>query len=567
MAGAMPNSIAQQIKHHSMAMAGVMGLVVACCAGQEPSATYTVRGVVENSITHQPIARALVGLEGSGNDVLTDREGHFELSLTEGRYVITIRRPGYGQGMESRHAVKVDADTPMLTFSLTPEASIVGHVALSGGDDAEGLHIFIYMRRNIEGHVRWSRSGMATTDSEGDFRFLEQEAPAAYVLCNDPSPDDTRAITTGYPSICFPGGADIATAVSAPLMLSPGQQAEVEIALTRQRFYRVTIATANLRQGQGASMEIHSRGGPTSAAGIERSTQPGTVEADLSNGNYYVDEHLWGKPSSYGRVDFKVLDGPITGLTVNPVPMEPLMVEVHKDFTASSNNGSQATGGGSFVGSAKNVFDSSANDDNPGVNLDLIPADDLFGNESGGNLRRPEGSGESGLYEMDDVMPGRYWVRADTFGDYVSSITSGNTDLAREPLTVGQGGASAPIEITLRNDMGDIECTLNSPANGDGAGAGSGELKQVFAYAIPQFALPGRIPQAFGTTSGTYEFHNLAPGLYRVVAFDGRHEIDTEDANELARISAEGQTVTVEAGGTAQVEVNLIPSGEASASQ
>ena len=248
-----------------------------------------------------------------------------------------------------------------------------------------------------------------------------------------------------------------------------------------------------------------------------------------------------GRPSAYGRVDFKVSNGPITGVTVNPLPMQPLMVEIHKDFTAANGDNN---------GNGRNVFDGAVNNDNPGVNLTLIPADDLFGNEFGGNLRRPEGSGDSGLFEMDDVTPGRYWVQADTFQAYVSSITSGNTDLSREPLTLGLGGSSAPVEITLRNDMGNIECTLNSPANADAADAGSGEVKQVFAYAIPQFAYSGRIPQAFGTTSGTYEFHNLAPGLYKVVTFDGRHEIDTEDAGDLARISAQGQTVTVEGGGT-----------------
>jgi hypothetical protein len=538
-------------------MACALGLGVVCCAGQETPATYPVRGVVENSITHQPIARALVVVEENGDTVLTDAEGRFELDLPEGGVAITVRRPGYRQRMESRHFIKVGADIPALSFYLTPVANITGHVTLSGGEEGDGLHFFIYRKRNIEGHLRWEQSGVAVTDSGGDFRFLELDAPAGYVLCSDPSPDDTRAVTYGYPPICFPGATDFTSAASAPLALSPGQQAEMEIALTRQRFYRVSITTANLRRGQGASIEIHSQGGPQSAAAMQRSMQPGDVEAELPNGNYYAEAHLWGKPSSYGRVDFKVSDGPLTGLTVNPLPTQPLMVEIHRDFTAS---GSDSNGSRAMV--------ESVNDENPGVNLSLTPADNLLANPIGGNLHRLDGSTNSDLYEMDDITPGRYWVRADSFQAYVSSITSGDTDLAREPLTIGPGGSGAPIEITLRNDTGEIECVVESEANGGAAtGAGGGDVKQVFVYAIPQFAHMGRIPQIPAGPIGNCEFPNLAPGTYSVVAFDRNVEIDSDDADELARISAQGQTVTVEAGGTAQVQIKLVRSGEESASQ
>src|ERR1039458_4728204 len=159
MAGAMPGWITQS-KQCGLAMACVIGMAAACCAAQELPATYLLRGVVENSATHQPIARALVDPGANIDAVLTDGEGHFELNLPEGRLAITVRRPGYGQGIETRHEVKVDADTPALTFYLTPEASITGRVTLSGGDEADGLHFFIYRKRNVEGHERWMQSGM-----------------------------------------------------------------------------------------------------------------------------------------------------------------------------------------------------------------------------------------------------------------------------------------------------------------------------------------------------------------------------------------------------------------------
>ena len=235
------------------------------------------------------------------------------------------------------------------------------------------------------------------------------------------------------------------------------------------------------------------------------------------------------------------------------------MVEVRKDFTASNSNGNEP-----HIG----IVSGSMNDDNPGVNLSLIPADNLSGNPIGGNLHRPEGSTNSDLYEMDEITPGRYWVRADSYQAYVSSITSGDTDLAREPMTIGPGGSGAPIEITLRNDAGEIEGTVNSEANGGAAtGASSGEVKLVFVYAIPQFAYTGRIMPMPAGSIGNFELPNLAPGTYSVIAFDRNIEINMDDTDGLARISAQGQTVTVEAGGTAQVQLNPIHIGQESASQ
>ncbi len=561
MAGAMPGWMTQFKGLHWAAMACTVAIAAACCAAQEPAATYPVRGVVENSVTHQPIARALVEVDAAGNRdvVLTDSDGHFELSLPEGGFAILIRRPGYGQGMDLRREVKVSADTPAVTFYLSPQASITGHVSLSGGDEADGLRFFIFRKQSNEGHVRWVQMGMTATDSGGDFRFVELDAPASYVLCSDPSPDDARAVTYGYPSICFPGGTDFSSAASAPLTLSPGQAAEVDIGLTRQRFYRVSIATANLPQGQGASIEIHNQGSPQTASAMQRSMQPSTVAAELPNGNYYAEARIWGRTAEYGRVDFKVSDGPIPGLIVNPQPLQPLMVEVHKEFTASNSN---------FNGRLNLNGGWIQNDDNPGMNLTLIPADSLFENPFSGNLHRPEGSADRDLFEMDEVKPGRYWVRADSFQTYVNSITSGSTDLAREPLTIGPGGSSAPIEITLRNDTGEIECKVDSGANAaSAAGPGSGEIQLISVYAIPQFAHSGRIAEILGAPIGNFGFPNLAPGLYSVIAVNGNHEIDTDDPDELARISARGKTVSVEAGGAVQVQLSPIESGEESASQ
>ena len=66
---------------------------IACCAAQEAPGTFPVDGVVENSLTHQPVARALV--ESASDAVLTDSQGRFELHLPESAADLRVRRPGY----------------------------------------------------------------------------------------------------------------------------------------------------------------------------------------------------------------------------------------------------------------------------------------------------------------------------------------------------------------------------------------------------------------------------------------------------------------------------------------
>ena len=66
---------------------------------------------------------------------------------------------------------------------------------------------------------------------------------------------------------------------------------------------------------------------------------------------------------------------------------------------------------------------------------------------------------------------------------------------------------------------------------------------------------------------GQFTIPNLPPGSYRVVAFDAQQEIDFHTPEGLAKYSGKGQTVTVEAGGTANVQLDLIQTGNVDAQE
>lgn len=516
------------------------------CAAQDTPATYPVKGVVLDSVSRQPIARALV--DANADAALTDNEGRFELNLPPGEAEISLRRPGYGaRGRGVSHAVKVGANMPDLAFTLSPEAMISGHVTLSTGDEADGIRIVAYRKRVVNGHQTWTVQNTVTTNSEGTFRLADLEAPGSYLLYTIPAHDRTGpiapgAISYGYPSEYYPGVADFSGA--GVLTLSPGQQAEADFTLTRQPFYPVSISTAERQQGRGAGVTIHDSSGRTLEVGVRWNSERGTTQVNLPNGRYYAEARSGGE---YGRVEFNVAGGPVSGLTMALVPLHPVAVQIRKDFTTSDSNN-----GGLSPASVPQILEDA------GLIVGLAPADSFNNDRGNSGLRHPEGSSDSSLFELENVLPGRYWLEIRPFNNYyVSSVTSGGVDLAREPLVAGPGSTVAPIEITLRNDAGKISGQTNSPSTA-ASGAESPEASVAHVYAIPLFPTTSPVQEVVVQSSSQFSMANLPPGSYHVIALDEPEEIDPSDAQELAKYTGKGQTVTVEANGTANVQLDVI---------
>ena len=110
--------------------------------------TYPVRGTVINSVTREPIARALVTFAGeASSSLLTDNEGRFEFpNIPSGRCILQARRPGFfakGSGRDTSQAISVGPKAEDVTLTLEPAGSITGHVTLSTSDPANNIHVQI----------------------------------------------------------------------------------------------------------------------------------------------------------------------------------------------------------------------------------------------------------------------------------------------------------------------------------------------------------------------------------------------------------------------------------------
>ena len=550
------------------AIACAPGIAALSLAQQSPT-LYPVSGVVLNSLTRQPIPRVLV--DGDTDGVLTDGDGRFELNLPEGMDQIQVHRPGYNsRGQDVTHAVHVGPNLPSLTFYLTPEASITGHVTLSNGDDPDGIRFTAYLRHTVNGHPKWRMAGGASTNTEGVFRLANLDTPGIYAVCSAPvqdhnivrGPDSRRsraasmarsAESTGYPSVCYPGPISESAELANLLPISPGQQVEFELPLDRQPFFPISIAVPNAPPGQPVGIQIFDPSGRALEYSTAWNQQRGVAEVNLPNGQYYAEGRFGGQISYYGRVDFHVANAPLQALSMTLLPLHPIPVEVHRQFAANARANVRNDEPQSSAGISQEQAD-------PGLNLVLFSADSVIGDPMGTALGQSRGSTDKSLFEIENILPGRYWVQTNPYQGYISSVTSGGADLTREPLIVGPGSTTAPIQIVLRKDGGEIHCTVN-PTQSSISGPPLGEITNAFVYAIPDSPNGSQIPQTALQIPGTVVLANLAPGVYRVLALDKYVDIEAASPTELARLAALGKSATIEAGGINNTELDVIRAG------
>ena len=303
-------------------------------ANQPVSPLAAVHGVVLNSATSQPLARALVRLEGdAATGALTDGEGRFELpGVPSGPQIFQVLKPGYRdpsalantnseEPTGAEHNVLVAAQMPELVFTLTPTGAIRGQVELSTGDPASGVIVRLLRQSVQHGRAIWGEARFARTDTQGNYRFGGLPE-GVYAVYNDPLLESEPATTlvepgsdgsvarNGYPTVFYPDAHELAGA--ARIRLAAGDQARANMTLTLEPFHTVT---ATILSPDGHTLTLNP--GATASAGgaapvpalldTEGHTLPydahyddatHTVQATLPDGTYTLTVVLRGSGSS-----------------------------------------------------------------------------------------------------------------------------------------------------------------------------------------------------------------------------------------------------------------------------
>ena len=150
---------------------------------QDPNAaSSSLRGTVINSVTREPIARALVATADNRFAEFTDDQGRFEFQLpriesnprspAEGMAFYNVsaqlmaRKPGFlDSGMSSSPPQSTAGDD--ITIALVPESLIVGRVNLPSSNQSDRITVQVYKRQVRDGRAFWAPGASATTRSNG----------------------------------------------------------------------------------------------------------------------------------------------------------------------------------------------------------------------------------------------------------------------------------------------------------------------------------------------------------------------------------------------------------------
>jgi hypothetical protein len=574
--------IAKPIFLRSLPLCFVAMLVVAtqslgqAARSSEPQSE-TVRGTVINAVTQAPIPRALVVTSDDRAGVLTDGEGRFEITLpsTEsgsagggmifsgghsGRpwpyarhgsaYWFDARKPGFLDDPNGRaHVAPSSGDD--LTITLIPEAIIKGRITLDSGDAPLGVMVQLFSRQVREGLPRWTPSSTVRANSAGEFRFAELE-PGSYRLVtqeymdNDPLTNIPGSQLHGFPPVYYPGGSDFSAA--STIELTAGQEFQADISLARQPYYPVKIPVAGAETRGGWNISVQGQRGPGYRLGQNAAQQ--AIVGLLPSGIYVVEASTFGQNSVSGSVSIRVNGAAIDGPALTLVPKSSVRLDVREEFTDTSSNTSASWNDG------KHTF--SLHGPRTYLQATVESADDLE-QPRFGSIRPPTGSNDDSLV-IEDLSPGRYWLRLHTSRGYIASATQGSTDLLRQPLKIDSSTAT-PIEVRVRDDVAELDGTVATLAlqSATAPGDGSAEAAAVWIYLVPLPGGSGEFREITTSSGSEFTSPRMAPGDYRVLAFStAQPHLAYRDAEAMKAYESKGPVVHLTAGQKTTVQVETI---------
>ncbi len=337
-------------------------------AQAENDQTDVLRGTVVNSVTGEPIGRALVFSPDSRFATMTDGQGRFEFAFPPARtdkgsdselgspatptnvqgeflsvnrpQTLTARKPGFlTDSNEEGQNLQLETTGKEITISLMPEALITGRVVFPNSEAPLGMRVELYRRQIREGSVHWISAGEYSTNS-GEFRLAEL-APGTYklltheLLDRDPETSVPGGEQYGYPPAYYPGAADFEAA--SPIELSAGRTFHADFSVARQAYNPIKLPVTNAPVGFSleARVFVHDHKGPGYSLGYNQADQ--AIEGLLPNGDYTVEAAINGPSFAMsGLVNINVKGAGAVGPGMVLVRNASISVNVKEEFTSRS---------------------------------------------------------------------------------------------------------------------------------------------------------------------------------------------------------------------------------------
>ncbi len=506
--------------------------------------TFMVSGTVVNSVTGEPISRALVRINGFlQRTSFTDSEGHFEMDgLPAGRFNLTAQKPGYVDQQDatthSANWVDIGSNAGSVVLKLLPQGAIYGRITDASGQPAEHVPMRLSDRTLREGRKHWEQREMTETDEDGRFRFPNL-LPGTYYLTAGPSNVGTELLAadekpkTGFPLLYYPGVSDLSAA--SPIQLNPGQQAEADLSMTAVPVYQLSGTVTGYLRDQGVGVQVFNLSGDEVSLSTSFNMGSGIIHVDNVPAGSYVVKAFSQIANQTLRAEARVnvaSNSDNLHLALGPAISIPVVVRME------SRNASNAAGGTTW-----NVA-------RPPVSVRLISNETTSPEWDSSFVQQVPGHDSMVLQNVDS---GTYTAEVTAQAPwYVQSATYGQTNVLYDSLSVATGGPSYPLEIVLRDDSASIAGSVKTTDGG---------VSPATVIVAPQPA--SRImPKMAQAVSGSFNVAGLAPGDYLVFAFDHVDGMEYGNPDVLQAYASQATHVTLSPNQNAQITVDLISPGK-----
>jgi hypothetical protein len=521
---------------------------------QEDSDTprYTVAGTVVDSVTGAVVPGALLeAFMGATESTRADAAGKFLFTgIPAGSVALNARKPGYfapqeiGLPAPLRTTVGPNSGDTPLVLKLTPEGIIYGRISEADGEPAEGMQVQILTYQVQGGKRTRMQLGGATTDDEGKFRVALLRAGRYFVLAGpqrgiEAQDGAGRAVAEELGYEFYPGVVDFSAA--AAIEIRPGTHAEVNFKLPRKGVHKISGAVVGSTGGQ-AGVQLWSGGG-FSIGEFAADAKTGKFEmVGIPGGKYQLFAQAQDRAGRFMTASRTLdLDADVSGIRLALLPAVDVAVHVRAESTG---------------GVARPVNNSSGNaepfprETGPGASVVLV-------SEEAGpyavqfTAQQAAADDDAGAMIIANVMAGNYVGQISASnGYYVASARSGAVDLLNQNLVIA-GETPPAMDIVLRDDGASLTVTARDR---DERAAGTVVLWREGASKV--------IRELSTDESGTVQFSDLAPGLYRLLAFPAGGNPEYESAEFKQKFAAQEQEITLGARESGAVSVELLRTAE-----
>jgi len=500
----------------------------------------SVKGVVTHSVTGAPLRKAFVRLHpasGNAKPATTDEQGRFVFEkLTPGSYKLDAEHVGFlqsalvdstGASIELRLTAGETAD---VNVKLTPQAAISGRVLDQDGDPWVHTDLMLYRSAFKHGKrtLQYLRSG-DLIDDRGQFRVGDL-APGTYYIRAEPNVDWERynraASEPKLQPTWYSSSFDVEG--STPIVLSPGQDSSgLEIRLRQAATYRIRGTVSGLETVPGADgtsqtiRNVVASSGPENIAsnytvGLKRD---GSFEIQgVPSGEFEIrfDLYQGQRQMSVGHVKIRVDDRDVDDVSIEIPRMRALRGSLR------------------FAGGETTQI--------PGSFIILTSLETSRAN-------RYSRTREDGAFDFPSVSPGRYRVfLPGTYGGqyYLKLLRYENQESRNGLISIPDG--DGPLELVLSN--------LGARVTAD--------VKQGTTRVVLVPDAESAEEREFNTRTavrdqnGTFNIGNVAPGAYRLFAFESVPDGAWVDAEFWKEIRSKGAELRISEGESKSADAPLV---------